>query len=126
MLIAVIVQYDILANKYTDRNCTVIIRVLLMINVALDIYRSSFEADDKELICQELQWKSGGFFQPPGEAKIGLKNRLVRKIGGKIDSVRLKRGKQLLARVIGSFEKSRGREIRISLYIALSEIFCYS
>lgn len=34
LLIAIVVQCDILANVYTDRNCTVMVHVLLMIKAA--------------------------------------------------------------------------------------------
>ena len=53
------------------------------------------------------------FFEAPRETKIDSKSRRVR---GKNYIVRLKRGKRLLARVIGGSKKMRVREIGIPLY----------
>ena len=50
------------------------------------------------------------FLEPPRETKIGLRNRGVRNIGGKI-TMKQVQGKRLLVRVIGILEKSRVREL---------------
>ena len=57
------------------------------------------------------------FLEPhPRETKIGLRNREVRNIGGKITVTQVQ-GKLFLVRVIRVFEKSRVREIGVPLYI---------
>ena len=45
------------------------------------------------------------FLKPSQETKIGLRNREVQSIGGKI-TVKQVQGKQLLVEIIGGFEKS--------------------
>jgi len=54
------------------------------------------------------------FFETPRGTKIGLKNRIVREIGGKITAL-TEEGKRGLVRVIGRFEKLRVQEIGIPL-----------
>ena len=63
------------------------------------------------------------FLEPPSETKTDLKNRIDRQIGGKITLFDRRRGKQLKARVIRRFEKSRVGKIEISLNSIFSYVF---
>ena len=65
---------------------------------------------EEEVIFNDQNW-SPDVFEPSRERIFGSKNRIARE-----DRVRLKRGKRLLVRVIGSVQKARVGEIAIPLY----------
>ena len=87
-------------GDYSQSSCVVMLKRFLLEN----------SWKEKVIITVE-SW----FYEPPRETKNGSKNRRVREIGG--------RGKRLLVRVIGWFEKSRVPEIGIPLYKNFTTIY---
>ena len=81
------------------------------------------QASDSGTSRDGLQSVEFRFLKPSQETKSGLRNREVR-IGGKVTVCETKQRETTFGRVIGVFEKSRIREIRVDhclhlLYLCL-------